>query len=144
MQASSTLWLVLALIALGLEFATGTFYLLVMALALAGGGLSAWLGWGSAWQFGVASLSGLLGLVIVTRWRRQTRRASNPQSDDPDLGQEVRVLRLTDPGYARVFYRGAEWDAQCLGTPPQAGQLAYIIGRDGNHLKISITPAGNA
>jgi membrane protein implicated in regulation of membrane protease activity len=145
MHAPSTIWLVCALIALGAEFMSGTFYLLVVAIALSGGGLAAWLALDIPEQFLCASTAGIIAFALVTRWKRHnqasTRSARN--ANDPDLGQEVRVLRSTAPGLVRVFYRGAEWDAQVIGSTPQAGQMAIIVARDGNLLKISLTPAGN-
>ena len=137
MYAPTTLWLVSALIALGIEFMTGTLYLLVVSLALAGGGLSAWLGGQSSMQFIAASLSGVLSYLIVSRWKRRITLPVNHQADNPDVGQEVRIVRITAPGLARVFYRGTEWDARFEGTEPPIGARAMITGHDGNHLTIS-------
>ena len=44
------IWLGLAALALIGELATGTFYLLLVALGLAGGGVAAWLNAGLEWQ----------------------------------------------------------------------------------------------
>lgn len=143
MQAPTTLWLVSALIALGIEFMTGTLYLLVVAIALAGGGLAAWFNLSDTTQYIIASLSGLLAYIVVSRWKSRISFIPNHQADHPDQGQEVRILRITAPGYARVFYRGTEWDAHFEGAAPQVGDVAMITGHDGNHLIISPITAGN-
>jgi membrane protein implicated in regulation of membrane protease activity len=137
MYAPTMLWLVTALIALGIEFLTGTLYLLVVSLALAGGGLCAWLGASGSLQFIAASLCGVVAYLIVSRWKRRVMQPTNHQADNPDLGQEVRIERITAPGLARVFYRGTEWDARFDGTAPEIGAQAIITGHDGNHLTIS-------
>jgi membrane protein implicated in regulation of membrane protease activity len=134
----------MALVALGLEFMTGTLYLLVVALALTGGGLAAWFALGITGQFIVATGSGALAYAVVGRWKRRMLTPGSPQADDPDIGQEVRLLHFTDQGFARVFYRGAEWDAQMLDPKLEVGKLAYIVGRDGNLLKISSIPTENS
>lgn len=141
MNTPATLWLVCALIALGLEFMTGTLYLLVVALALTGGALVAWSGSGVSSQLLAASGSGILAYALVSRWKSRIKLNSNHSADDPDQGQEVRILRITAPGLARVFYRGAEWDARFEGPSPEAGTLAKITGHDGNTLIITLSTA---
>ena len=103
-------WFVLALVLVGVEMATGTFYLLVVAIALAIGGAAAFLGFGLAVQFTLAALSGIAGIVLIRRWK--SGNATEKTSQSLDAGQPVKVLTWHDDGTARVFYRGAEWGAE--------------------------------
>jgi membrane protein implicated in regulation of membrane protease activity len=103
-------WFLLALVLIGLEMATGTFYLLVVAIAMAIGGAAALLGTGLAAQLAVAALAGVIGIVLLRRWRAGSR--TDAASESLDTGQPVKVLTWHDDGTARVFYRGAEWDAE--------------------------------
>ncbi|WP_215782330.1 MULTISPECIES: NfeD family protein [unclassified Paludibacterium] len=143
LDTHATFWLVGALIALGVEFMTGTLYLLVFAIALTGGGIAALYAWQPIPQFFIASVAGLLALFAVSAWKRRQPPAPPRPVDDPDIGQPVRVLHLRpeDAQRARVLYRGAEWDALLLAPYPAAGQTAFIVGRDGNLLHVSLQPA---
>lgn len=126
-------WFVLGLIFLGVELATGTFYMLVLAIALGAGGLAALLGFIPELQYVVAAAVGLVGTLVLRRFRMQVQ--NRPAKDQSlDLGQPVKVLQWRDDGSARVHYRGAEWDAE-LATPDttREGQL-YIREVRGNTL----------
>lgn len=129
-----TAWLVCALLALGLEFVSGTLYLLVFSIALAGGGFAALAGLALPLQFVAASACGLAALAGVTRWKR--RAAPPAPVADPDIGQTVLILKPTGPDTVRVHFRGTEWDARLLDGPPVPGAHARIVGRDGNLLHI--------
>lgn len=141
MLMTPTLWFVCAVVALIAEFLTGTFYLLVVSLALAGGGLAALSGLGAVAELAVASLTGIIGLWLVTRWKKRHASPRQPRRD-PDFGQPVRIVSLAGNGLARVHYRGTEWDAELLDETLASGQTGYIAGSDGGRLKISSTPPG--
>ena len=82
----------------------------LVAIALAVGGLAALLGTGTVWQLVLSALTGITGTVILRRWKStQAKEAPNASLD---IGQPVRVIKWKDNGTARVFYRGAEWDAK--------------------------------
>ena len=51
-------WFLLALVLIGLEMVTGTFYLLVLSIAMAVGGLAALLGAGMVWQLVLGAATG--------------------------------------------------------------------------------------
>jgi membrane protein implicated in regulation of membrane protease activity len=106
-------WFLLALILLGLEMATGTFYLLVVSLAMAIGGGAALLDLGLPVQIVLAALSGVFGTFVLRRWKGGN--VGDAASQSFDTGQPVRVLSWKEDGAARVFYRGAEWDAETEG-----------------------------
>ena len=103
-------WFLLALVLVGLEMATGTFYLLVLAIAMAISGAAAMLGLGLAVQLALAAVSGVAGIVLLRRWKAGSTPTAASQS--LDTGHQVKVLKWRDDGTARVFYRGAEWDAE--------------------------------
>jgi len=103
-------WFLLALILVGLEMATGTFYLLVVAIAMAIGGAAALLGFVFSAQLALAALAGVSGIVLLRRWKGGGSTDATSQS--LDTGQPVKILTWSDDGTARVFYRGAEWDAE--------------------------------
>jgi membrane protein implicated in regulation of membrane protease activity len=103
-------WFLLALILVGLEMATGTFYLLIVAIAMAIGGAFALLGIAFSAQLALAALAGIAGIVLLRRWKGG--HISNATILSLDTGQPVEVLIWRDDGTARVFYRGAEWNAE--------------------------------
>lgn len=103
-------WFTLALILLGLEITTGTFYLLVIAIAISIGGVVALLDFVFAVQLVFAALAGIVGISLLRGWH--VRQASNTMNQSLDIGQPVKILKWHENGYARVFYRGTEWDAE--------------------------------
>jgi len=134
-----TVWFVSALVALIFEFMSGSFYLLVVATALAGAGVVELLGGEPSYAWLAGSLIGLFGFSLLLRYKRKLRKLpSDPTINDPDLYQQVAILHLDAQGRGRGFYRGAEWDIQLdsanLAPLPEHG---YIVGRDGNRLILS-------
>ncbi|MDD5472238.1 MAG: NfeD family protein, partial [Sideroxydans sp.] len=76
-------WFLLALVLVGLEIATGTFYLLVIAVALAVGGAAAALGAALVWQFVFSAVTGFAGIVMLRRWK------SSRTGSTPDIGLDI-------------------------------------------------------
>lgn len=109
-MASYVYWFLLALALLAMEMATGTFYLLVLSIAVAVGGMAALLNASMPWQLVLSALAVIAGTIIVRRWK--TTQAVDTGSADLDAGQPVQILKWHENGSARVFYRGAEWDAE--------------------------------
>ncbi len=109
MQADIVWWIVAAAL-VGLELATGTFYLLVYGIAAAAAGIAAWLGLGSGAQFIVAAAIAALGTLALRHWKRDS---GHPEStaQDMDIGQLVQV-ETWQAGRGQVKYRGALWDAE--------------------------------
>jgi membrane protein implicated in regulation of membrane protease activity len=128
-------WFLLALVLVGLEMATGTFYLLVVAIALAVGGLAALLGSSTAWQLVLGALTGITGTVILRRWK--STQAKDAPNASFDIGQPVRVIKWNDNGTARVFYRGAEWDAEPESADTVREETLYIAAVRGSGLVLS-------
>ncbi len=140
-MATYVFWWLLGLIAMIIEFLTGTFYLLVLALAFAVGGLLAYAGFDTSTQALFASASGLVALLVV---RRIKKRLSPPPDSmgDPDIGQSVTLLN-EHQGIWRVSYRGSQWDARITDGSIPDSDHATITGREGNCLIISTQPTGH-
>lgn len=128
-------WFLLALVLVGLEMVTGTFYLLVVAIAMAVGGLSALLGVGLVWQLVFSAATGIAGTVQLRRWK--SGQAAAAPNASLDVGLPVKVIKWNDNGTARVFYRGAEWDAELESADtPHEGTL-YIAEVRGSALVLT-------
>lgn len=111
-------WLVAAGALIVLEMFTGTFYLLMIGLGLAVGGLAALASQGPAVQFVAAAIVGVVATLILRR-SRIGRRGRSDATRDPnvnlDIGQTVFVdawMLEGDRHAARVKYRGADWDVE--------------------------------
>jgi membrane protein implicated in regulation of membrane protease activity len=128
-------WFLLALVLVGLEIASGTFYLLVIAVALAVGGATAALGASMVWQFVCSAVTGVAGIIMLRRWK--SSRTSSTPDIGLDIGLPVKVIKWNDDGTARVFYRGAEWDAELESADtPREGTL-YIKAVHGSGLVLT-------
>ena len=129
------IWWICAAVLIGAELLSGTFYLLAVGIAVALGGVAAWLGASLPVQFGIAGVLGVALTIAAHRWR--LARASPPPQPSLDVGQSVRVEKWNDDGTARVNYRGSTWDAE-LESPavPRAATL-YIVATRGSRLILS-------
>ena len=134
-------WLIAAVILVILEMFVGTFYLLVIAAALASVGLTEWL-FATGMEFNLALLGVLcLGGIFLAR-RYQKRRASDHvQVNLPlDINQAVKIEQHLHDNVYQVHYRGTVWQAQLQDTQDiDIGQTAYISARQGNVLFIRST-----
>jgi membrane protein implicated in regulation of membrane protease activity len=127
------IWWIAAAILVATELLIGTFYLLVIGVAVAFGGVAAVLGASSPVQWVVAGVLGVAGTVWLQRWKRGMA-ASTPPQQSLDVGAQVQVLSWGPDRTARVSYRGSSWDAE-LATPdtPQSGTM-YIAAMRGSVL----------
>lgn len=123
-MSSYVIWWIAAAVLVGVELATGTFYLLAIGAACIVGGIAAWLGFEAWVQFGVATMASLFGMMGAHRWR--TGHAEPPQMTPFDTGQTVRVIEWKDGDTARVQYRGSQWDA-VLATPSTPRHDVMVI-----------------
>lgn len=125
-------WFLLAVGLVMLELATGTFYMLVLALALGIGGFAAMFGLSEPVQYSLSAIAGVLGTLILQHWRRGKVRATPVQS--LDVGQAVQSIAWNKDGSARVVYRGTEWNAEPESADlPQEGTF-YIKAMRGSTL----------
>ena len=122
-------WLVAAGVLVILELFTGTFYLLMIAIGLAAGGIVAVAGAGAPVQTVAAAAVGVLATALLRRSRfgRPTRpEAARDRNVNLDIGQRVNVPAW-EHGRARVMYRGALWDVELgQGATPQAGEFRIV------------------
>ncbi len=125
-------WFLLALVLLGLEMVTGTFYLLMVAVAMAVGGLAALMETSMAWQLILCAVTVVAGTIILRRWK--STQVKEVASASLDIGQPVKVIKWNDNGTARVFYRGAEWDAESESADTPHEEMLYIVAVRGSSL----------
>ena len=132
-------WLVMAGVLVILELFTGTFYLLMIAIGLALGGIVALAGAGFAIQAIVAAAIGVLatGLLHRSRFGRPAKHGANRDRNvNLDIGQRVTVPAW-DNGRARVMYRGALWDVELgQGATAHPGDFR-IVEVQGSRLVVS-------
>jgi membrane protein implicated in regulation of membrane protease activity len=131
-MAAYIYWFMLALVLLGLEMTSGTFYMLVLSMAVALGGVAALAGLGLVWQLSLAGAAAVIGTLIL----RQSRitRPADAKNDSFDIGQPVQVIAWNENGTARVHYRGAEWDALPEGAVTSPDAAFYIKAVQGSKL----------
>ena len=114
----STWWWIVAGVLVAAELATGTFYLLMLAIGCAAGALAAHAQLSLLPQAVVAAV---VGGGAVLAWHRQRARA--PASVPPqanrdinlDIGEQVQVDGWNADGTARVPYRGSAWNVRFIG-----------------------------
>jgi len=136
----AALWWVAAGVAVAAELATGTFYLLMIALGLAAGAVATHLGFGVSAQVIAAALLGG-GATAYWHWRRARQPPSAPARENRDvnldIGERVHVDAWAADGSARVQYRGSAWTARLApGAPAVAGEYR-VSAVEGNWLVLS-------
>ena len=137
-MSSYIIWWITAAVLVGVELATGTFYLLAIGAACVVGGIAAWLGFEAWVQFGVATMATLFGITAAHRWRKG--RAEPPPMPSLDVGQTVRVIEWKDGGVARVQYRGSHWDAELATPTTPRHDVMVITDMRGSVLVLSAPP----
>jgi len=128
-------WFLLALVLVILEMATNTFYLLVVAVALAIGGGVALVSPDQTIAFTLSAVAGVVGTVILRMKRRKLRSAASDQS--LDIGQPVHGVVWNEDGSARAVYRGTEWDAEAESVDSSRDGVFYIKAMRGSTLILS-------
>ena len=135
-MADSTLWWLLAGVAVAVELLTGTFYLLMLAIGMAAGALAAHAGAATTTQLVLAAL---VGGGAVAGWHLARRRlqASTPAGGsnlDFDAGERVHVDAWSADNTSQVRYRGAVWTAVPAGGTPQGAGAHRVRQVDGSRL----------
>jgi len=141
--SAATIWWVAAGIAVAAELATGTFYLLMMALGLACGAIAAHLGLSESAQIACAAVVGG-GATAAWHWRRSRLPKKPPAQQDRgvnlDVGERVHVDAWAAEGTTRVSYRGTGWPARLApGAEARSGEHD-IVAVEGNWLVLSPRP----
>lgn len=133
----ATWWWVAAGVVIALELATGTFYMLLLALGLIAAGLAALAGLGLPTQLVIAALVGG-GSVALGIYRSTREPPPPPAGANPDvmldIGERVMVSSWGPDGQARVSYRGATWTARYVGSDEPGPGVHHIQAVDGNRL----------
>ena len=130
-------WIVVALALVIVELLTGTFYLVMLAVAAFGAAAAAWLQYDFGVQSIVASVVAAVGCYGVHLYREKNRAEQMPPLD---AGMPANFESWIDAGarLARVRYRGASWDARVDGADTvEPGTTLYVLATDGNTLKVA-------
>ncbi len=138
--AHATFWWVAAGLAVAVELATGTFYLLMIALGLASGALAAHLGLGGTMQVVAAAVVGS-GATALWHWKRMQHPRSLPARENRDvnldIGETVQVLEWAADRTARVVYRGTGWTARLKPDCTPSLGSHQVIAVEGNWLVVA-------
>lgn len=130
-------WAILGLVLVITELLSGTFYLLMLALAAFGAAGVAWMGQGFPVQAIVAAVVAAAGCYGVHLYRAKNAQTSMPPID---AGMPANFESWIDAGarLARVRYRGASWEARVEGAEAvEPGALLYVTATEGNTLKVT-------
>ncbi len=124
-MTESTIWWLMAGVAVTIELLTGTFYLLMISIGLVAAAISAHMGAGISVQILVAAVIGGGATVAwhVYKSKTETRLPANANRDvNLDIGGHVQVGSWQADGLAQVQYRGAQWTVVAApGVAQQAG-----------------------
>lgn len=142
-MSDSTIWWMLAGLAITAELLTGTFHLLMLALGLAAGALAAHLGLPVTGQLVCGAVVGGGAVAMLQRIRPRPQSSLPHQANadvNLDIGQTLHVARWESGGTTQAQYRGALWTIELMPgdaqQPPSAG-LYRIREVEGNRLRVS-------
>ena len=127
----ATWWWVAAGLAIAAELATGTFYLLLIALGMAAAAIAAHLGLSTSVQLVAAAALGGGATLAWYLYRRAHAGTKLPASADRDvnldIGERVHVASWAVDRTTRVQYRGSSWTARLTpGAAPVAGEHRVV------------------
>jgi membrane protein implicated in regulation of membrane protease activity len=140
MMSAPVLWWIAAGVLVAAELATGTFYLLMLALGAAAAALAAHVGVGFNAQLLAAAVVGGGAVVVWHLYRRRTQPVPPPAAANRDvnidIGEEVEVGEWNPDGSGSTIYRGARWQVRHEGGgAPRPGR--HVIRRvEGNRLHV--------
>ena len=132
-MAAYWMWWIAAVTLIAVELLVGSFYLLVIGLAVACGGLAALLGASAPLQWLVAGVLGVIGTMVLRRWKRRLM-ARTPAQPGLDIGAQVQVMTWGPGHTARVSYRGSSWDAELAAPDTPQAETMYITAMRGSVL----------
>ena len=139
-----TIWWILSGALVAAELLTGTFYLLLLGLAAAFGGLVAFWGFAIGMQIGGAAVIGIFGVAVWERLKRRKAQQADPNvsADQFDIGQTVFITHWNVEGSTRIHYRGSEWACETAhNQTPQVGnhRITQILNN-----RLIVEPIANA
>lgn len=146
-MADWVVWFGLAGALVILEMFSGTFYLLMIGLGMAAGGLASLGTESRPAQLLTAAVIGVIATYALrrSRWLRPARHdAAKDSNINLDIGQTVHVEAWTgnegEPRTTRILYRGAYWDAELQdGVAPHPGTFVIREIR-GSRLILALGP----
>ena len=130
-------WVIVGLVLVIAELLSGTFYLLMLAVAAFGAALAAYFGQAFPVQCIVAAVLAAAGCYGVHVYRA---RSSSKRMPPIDAGMPASFESWLDARsrLARVRYRGASWDARVEGSEAlEPGAMLVVLAADGNTLKVA-------
>ncbi|MFT3776822.1 MAG: NfeD family protein [Ottowia sp.] len=133
-MAESTVWWIVTGLLVAAELATGTFYLLMLAIGAAAGALAAHAGLALSGQVVAGAIVG--GVAVVAAYLARRRRPGDPsaraeRSVNLDVGETVQIDGWGPDGTAHIRYRGAQWTAlHRPGVAPRPGphRVVELVG----------------
>ena len=132
------LWVIAGIALVIAELATGTFYLLVIAVAAFAGAGIAYLQQ-SFWLAAVVSVAvAAAGVIVVGRYRAPRVAKAGASLD---VGQNAVFESWVSEGerLARVRYRNTTWDARVADAGAvEAGRVLHIRSVEGNTLQVTV------
>ena len=139
--SSAGVWWIAAGVAVAAELATGTFYLLMIALGLAAGALANHFCASQPVQLVADAIVGG-GATALWHWRRAARAgpalpASVDRDVNLDVGERVVVDAWGADRTARVSYRGSTWSARLLAGAPAGAGEHVVAAVEGNWLVLA-------
>ena len=139
--SNASMWWIAAGVAVAAELASGTFYLLMIALGFGAAALAAHFGSSQPVQLAVAAVVGG-GATALWHWRRVAHAGpALPTAQDRDvnldIGERVHVPGWANDDTAQVSYRGSTWAARLQpGAPAVPGE--YVVAAvEGNWLVLA-------
>jgi len=140
---TATSWWIVTGVLVAVELATGTFYLLMLAVGAGAAAVAAHFGVGFNGQLLAAAV---VGGGAVAGWHFKRRAmpvaaaAGENRDVNLDIGETVSVTAWDGDGAAQVSYRGASWSVRYAGSgTPQPG-MHVIRAVDGNRLLLEPSP----
>ena len=138
------IWFAIACVLIGLEMASGTFYLLMIAIGASAGGLAALFGLDGLSQCITAAVVAAIATFGLRRSRfgkQSTINANRDPNVNLDVGQTLEVhdwhIVSGAAATARARYRGTLWDIELeQGGNPVAGAFVILEAR-GNRLIVA-------
>jgi membrane protein implicated in regulation of membrane protease activity len=140
---ASTVWWLVAGVLVAAELATGTFYLLMIALGCAAGALAALASMPVTVQVVAAALLGggaTYGWHLSRKSQPKAEPSERNRDVNLDIGQSVQVPAWGPDGTARVQYRGAAWSVRLEPGHACTAGLHIIVAMQGSELRVAPAP----
>lgn len=135
----ATVWWIVTGVLVAVELATGSFYLLMLALGSAAAAFAAHLGLSLNAQLLLAAIVGV-GAVAGWHYKRRGAPARLAAAEDRDvnldIGETVHVSDWDAEGAGSTQYRGSRWSVRYIGTGPPASGTFVIRRVEANRLLV--------